>query len=573
MIVFDRVSYTYPNTVQPALREVSLELSEGEFILLVGPSGAGKSTLLRCLNGLVPHFSGGSLAGTIIVNGLDPVQAAPQVMSRHVGFVFQDPEAQFVLDRVEDELAFALENVAMPPSEMRVRVEEVLDLLDLAHLRQRRLETLSGGERQRVAIAAALAFRPKILVLDEPTSQLDPQSAEEVLHALARLNSDLGLTIILAEHRLERVLPFADKLIYLAGDGSTLRVGPPREILAQMDLVPPLVKLGRALNWEPLPLTIKEGLRFSRRWSQAQPPPPDPRPALEHAGEPYLRAIQVEVSYDRRPVLRKVNLEVWPGEIVALLGRNGAGKSTLLKSMVGLVRPNRGQIKVAGQDVATSEVAQICRQIGYLPQDPNVLLFAETVQEELWLTLKNHGLPLSQNKDHANGSLSPQGLLQRLGLAAKSDAYPRDLSAGERQRVALGAVTITRPGALLLDEPTRGLDYLAKQQLIGLLQQWRDEGMAILLVTHDVELAAALASRVALLSQGEIIAGGCPQDVLATSPFFAPQIARLFPETGWLTLQDVKIDHLSTVNQIQELIPQRQPPGWQNGRKIRRGWL
>jgi energy-coupling factor transport system ATP-binding protein len=539
MIVFDHVSYTYPDAVQPALREVSLQLPEGEFILLVGPSGAGKSTLLRCINGLVPHFSGGLLTGTITINGLNPVQATPQIMSRHVGFVFQDPEAQFVLDHVEDELAFALENVAMPPSEMRVRVEEVLDLLDLAHLRRRRLETLSGGERQRVAIAAVLAFRPQILVLDEPTSQLDPQSAEEVLHALARLNSDLGLTVIVAEHRLERVLPFADKLIYLAGDGDKLLVGSPRQILPQIDLTPPLVTLGRALKWKPLPLTIKEGLRFSRSWdkgrtiSSSQPQP------SEQIGEPYLQAHQVEVIYNSQPVLRGVNLEVWPGEIVALLGRNGAGKSTLLKSMVGLVRPSRGQLKVAGRDVATAEVTQICRMVGYLPQDPNTLLFAETVQEELLMTLRNHGLTLSKNKEHMDGWLLPQELLKWLGLTDKSEAYPRDLSAGERQRVALGAITVTRPGALLLDEPTRGLDYLAKRQLVELLWRWRDEGMAILLVTHDVELAAAVASRVALLSQGEIIASGRPQEVLGTSPFFAPQIARLFPGTGWLTVQDV----------------------------------
>ncbi len=541
MLVFDRVSYTYPNATQPALREISLELPEGEFFLLVGPSGAGKSTLLRCINGLVPHFTGGVLAGTISVNGLNPVEAAPQGMSRHVGFVFQDPEAQFVLDRVEDEIAFALENVAMPPSEMRVRVEEVLDLLDLAHLRERRLETLSGGERQRVAIAAALAFRPQILVLDEPTSQLDPQSAEEVLHALARLNSDLGLTILLAEHRIERVLPFADKLIYLAGDGAEVLVGPPREILAQIDLVPPLVALARLLKWEPLPLTIKEGLRFSRKWLNSNPAPSsiDLRPAADPTGEPYLQARQVEVAYDHQPVLRNVSLEVWPGEIVALLGRNGAGKSTLLKSLVGLVRPQRGQLKVAGRDVAGVDVAEICRHVGYLPQNPNALLFAETVQEELLITLKNHGLIPSKNNGHADDSDAPQELLQRLGLADKARAYPRDLSAGERQRVALGAITVTKPGALLLDEPTRGLDYPAKQKLIELLRQWRSEGMAILLVTHDVELAAALAGRVLLLSQGEIIASGPPQEVLGTSPFFAPQIARLFPGTGWLTLADV----------------------------------
>lgn len=534
MIEFNHVSYTYPDAARPALHDISFQLQAGEFVLLAGRSGAGKSTLLRCLNGLAPHFSGGTLAGTITVNGFNPVLAGPQLMSRHVGFVFQDPESQFVLDHVEDELAFALENAAMPAVEMRVRVEEVLDLLDLAPLRERRLETLSGGERQRVAIAAALAFRPQVLVLDEPTSQLDPQSAEEVLHALARLNSDLGLTVILAEHRLERVLPFVDRLLYLPGDKAPVQIGPPREVLARIDLVPPLVALARRLKWEPLPLTIKEGLRFSRNGPGIPAPTPPNVAGEPPPAEPYLQVQRLEVAYAGRPVLRNVSLTVSPGEIVTLMGRNGAGKSTLLKCITGLVRPNRGRIQVAGQDVTTAEVAQICRHVGYLPQDPNALLFAETVQEELLLTLRNH-----QPAGPANGRLFSETLLARLGLSAKSKAYPRDLSAGERQRVALGAVTVTRPGALLLDEPTRGLDYLAKQQLIELLQQWREEGMAILLVTHDVELAAALANRVILLSQGEIIAGGRPQEILGTSPFFAPQVARLFPGTGWLTVQDV----------------------------------
>ena len=532
MITFEHVSYTYPEASSPALQDVSLDLPEGLFTLIVGPSGAGKSTLLRCINGLVPHFSGGTLAGELTVDGLDPVEATPQVMSRHVGFVFQDPEAQFVMNQVEDEIAFALENAALPRQEMRVRVEEALDLLDLAPLRDRRLETLSGGERQRVAIAAALALRPQILVLDEPTSQLDPKSAEDVLHALTRLNSDLGLTVVLVEHRLERVLPFVDHLVYLSAEGRVVAEGPPRQVLGQLDLVPPLVALGKALGWQPLPLTIKEGRRFSRRWMRDHVFDPAPTRAWrepEHGA--YLQVRDVEAGYNGHPVLQGVDIDVWPGEIVALMGRNGSGKTTLLKSMVGLLPPRRGHLKVAGQEVQGRDVAEVCRQVGYLPQDPNALLFADTVREELDITLRNHELSKRPPVD-------PQALLERLGLADKAGAYPRDLSAGERQRVALGAVTVTRPGALLLDEPTRGLDYAAKRALVALLRGWRDEGMAILVVTHDVELAAAVADRVILMSQGEIIASGLPAEVLGASPLFAPQVARLFPGTGWLTPQD-----------------------------------
>lgn len=547
MITFEHVTYTYPGATQPALHDLNLQLSAGEFVLLVGASGAGKSTLLRCINGLAPHFSGGTLTGNLRVNQLDPVLATPQVMSRHVGFVFQDPEAQFVMDRVEDEVAFALENAALPPQEMRIRVEETLDLLDLTPLRDRPLETLSGGERQRVAIAAALALRPQILVLDEPTSQLDPQSAEDVLNALVRLNSDLGLTILLAEHRLERVLPFVDRILYLPANGAALLAGEARAILQQIEWGPPLIRLGKALGWEPLPLTIKEGLRFSRRFSVSSEQlavSSEQSARVNRSGapsaEPLIRVRQLEAGYARQAILNGVSLDLWSGEIVALLGRNGAGKTTLLKSLVGLVRPKRGSIQVAGRELAKQSVAEICRTVGYLPQDPNALLFAETVREEMLITLRNHGLAAQSNRPLP---MTPDDLLARLQLSAKATAYPRDLSVGERQRVALAAIMITKPAALLLDEPTRGLDYDAKAQLATLLQEWRNDGVAILLVTHDVELAALLADRVLLMSQGEIMAQGAPGEVLGTSPLFAPQVARLFPGTQWLTVADVLKHH------------------------------
>ena len=536
MITFEHVTYRYPETERPALRDVGLHLPDGHFTLVIGPSGAGKSTLLRCINGLVPHFSGGVLQGSISVGGIDPVSATPRIMSRHVGFVFQDPEAQFVMDRVEDEIAFALENLALPRQDMRVRVEEALDLLDLAPLRERRLETLSGGEQQRVAIAAALALRPQILVLDEPTSQLDPKSAEDVLHALARLNSDLGLTIVLAEHRLERVLPFSDHLVSLSAAGALAVSGEPRKVLQELELVPPLVTLGRALGWDPLPLTVKEGRVFSRGWldrhTTPQSTPTISRQRRQPAAAPYLRARGVEAGYNGRPVLHGIDLAVYPGEIVVLMGRNGSGKSTLLKTIVGLLKPHRGHLDVAGKRVADHDVAEISRYVGYLPQDPNALLFADTVREEILITLRNQGLEASPPVD-------PETLLEQLGLGTKAEAYPRDLSAGERQRVALAAIMATRPGALMLDEPTRGLDYAAKRALADLLHNWRDTGMAVLLVTHDVELAAAAADRVVLMSQGEIIASGEPGQVLGASPLFAPQVARLFPGTGWLTPEDV----------------------------------
>ncbi len=536
MIQIDHLTYTYPGSSCRALRNVSLDITEGEFVLVAGPSGSGKSTLLRCLNGLVPHFTGGTVSGSISVSGHQPIVEGPQALSSVVGFVFQDPESQFVVDRVEDEIAFALENAAVPRTEMRLRVEEVLHLLDLVSLRDRPLDTLSGGEKQRVAIATALAFRPRVLALDEPTSQLDPQAAQDVLQALVRLNQDLSLTIILAEHRLERVLPYVDRLVYLPNSGDEVLTGPPRRILRRMDLTPPMITLAKELDWDPLPLTVKEGRHLAARSSPrhpglgTRPGAPAPGPAEDQRVDPQIAIRNLQFAYNGTSVLRGVDLEVARGELVALMGRNGSGKTTLLKCIVGLLMPGRGEITMQERSLIGRPTAEICLNVGYLPQDPGDLLFADTVIDELRITLRNHDL--SQHPP-----VEPSALMARLDLQDVAHSYPRDLSAGQRQRVALGAVTVTRPRLLLLDEPTRGLDYPAKRELVRLLREWQKEGTSILLVTHDVELVAQAADRVLLLSQGEIIADA-PPEVLTASPLFSPQVARLFPGTGWLTADD-----------------------------------
>jgi energy-coupling factor transport system ATP-binding protein len=533
LIRIEKLSYRYPNAALPALRDVSLRVRAGEFLLLAGPSGAGKSTLMRCVNGLTPHFSGGAVTGQVEVAGHNVLATGPRQLSRLVGFVFQNPESQSVLERVEPEIAFGLEQAGLSPQEMRLRVEEALGLLELVELRDRPLDSLSGGERQRVAIAAALALRPRILVLDEPTSQLDPQSAEEVLQALVRLNDDLGLTVLLAEQRLERVLRYGDRLVFL-DEGRVVVDGPVREAIAVSPQKPPLVQLGARLGWQPLPLTVKEGRFFAEaevtrtdvaHHSPEGAPWPQPRSAL-------LEADSLRFSYGRSAVLRGVSLRLYPGETVALLGRNGSGKSTLLRLLVGLLRPASGEIRLHGRSIAGRSVADICREVAYLPQNPDDLLFAESVAQEMDVTLLNHGLA------EKGLPLSPHALLAQLGLGSVARAYPRDLSTGQRQRVALGAVMVTAPSLLLLDEPTRGLDYRAKQELVTLWRKWQAAGMGLLLVTHDVELAARVADRVIVLSQGEVIAEGPARTVLPASPFFAPQVARLFPGREWLTVDD-----------------------------------
>ena len=526
MIHFDNFSAAYPSASQPVLQRVNLHIQAGAFALVVGPSGSGKSTLLRSINGLVPYFTGGLISGHVRVAGYDPITLGPQQMSAHVGFVFQDPDAQFVMDRVEDEIAFTLENAALPRTEMRVRLEESLDLLELAALRRRRLDTLSGGQKQRVAIASALALRPRVLVLDEPTSQLDPKSAEDVLHALLRLNHDLGLTVVLSEHRLERVATFADQVILLSENRSAPISGEPRELLATAALAPPVVRLARHFGWMPTPLSVKEGRAPAARMphtNQRQRP-------LAHPGVTLLEIRGVDAGYENMRALQDASLQLRRGEIVVALGRNGSGKSTLLKSIIGLVRPTRGHIFFNSREITAAPVAEIAQHIAYVPQDPNTLLFADSVEEELRITLHNHNMP--ESSAHIAETLAA------FGLSALAHAYPRDLSAGERQRVALAALCVTQPQVLLLDEPTHGLDYAAKANLVRLLLRWRDDGASVLLVTHDVEFAAALADRAILMSEGRILSDGPPSSLLAHSPLFATQTARLFPDSGWLTAED-----------------------------------
>lgn len=538
MIHFDRVSFTYPDASEPALTDLSLEINAGEFVLVIGRSGSGKSTLLRCINGLVPHVSGGRFSGRVMVNSLDTRYNEPSELALHAGFVFQEPEAQFVTERVEDELAFGMENMGVLRHTMRKRMEEVLDLLGIAALRRRTIDSLSGGEQQRVAIAAALALQPRVLVLDEPTSQLDPLAAEEVLAALARLNADLGLTIVLSEHRLERVAQHADRVIYMQGSTQPI-IGSPREVLAQIDLAPPVTKLGKALSWEPLPLTVKEGRRSTIsdiRFRIADEHPSidrsvDRKSDITNRKSAILELDRVSYAYGDHPALRNVSLQVQAGEFVAVMGRNGSGKTTLLKCAVGLLKPRSGVVRVMNEDIRDKRVDEVAQQVGYVPQDPGALLFAETVIDELRFTLKNHHIE--------NGQATSMELLATLGLDRLVQSYPRDLSTGERERVALASIFVVHPLLLLLDEPTRGLDYANKEKLLATLKHWQQEGKAIVVVTHDVEWVARAADRVLLMAEGEVVVDAPVREALSESAIFSTQINKLFAGTQMLTVEDV----------------------------------
>ena len=523
------VTYSYPNREKPALQSVDLSIAAGEFLLVTGQSGSGKSTMLRTLNGLVPHFSGGAISGDIIVRDLPVVEVGPTVMSKYVGFVSQNPEAQTILEKVEPEIAFAMENAAVSAPEMHKRVADVLDQLNLTALRSRSIATLSGGERQRVSIASALVLKPEILVLDEPTSQLDPQSAAELLHLLRDLNNNLGLTIVLAEHRLDRVLSFADRLAYFE-NGRLIAHESVRKSLVHIPQLPPMIELAKHQAWDPIPLNLEE----ARRHIVSLPPLDLPQQADVLPADtdvlPLLELHDITYSYTpKRPALDRVSLELRPGEVLAIVGANGSGKSTLLRCIVGLLQPASGDIIFDGRSLLGHDTAELARQIAYLPQYPDDLLFAESVYQELEITLRNHDL---YSEDRIETALAGLNLVEYAG------DYPRDLSTGQRQRVALGAITVTRPQLLLLDEPTRGQDAQIKQQLLSIWRDWKEEGMGVIIVTHDVELSVQLADRVLILSEGKIESSGPIRSVLAKAPAFAPQVARLFPGSGWLTVDD-----------------------------------
>jgi energy-coupling factor transport system ATP-binding protein len=530
VIELERMGVTFADAPAPVLSGVDLSIPEGELVLVVGRTGSGKSTLLRALNGLVPHFSGGTLHGRVVVDGRDTRTHRPRDLADVVGFVGQDPLAGFVTDTVEDELAYGMESLGLPAAVMRKRVEETLDLMGLAEVRDRPVADLSGGQQQRVAIGSVLTTHPRVLVLDEPTSALDPLAAEEVLATLQRLVHDLGLTVVLAEHRLERVVQYADRLVLVPGGGGPVVHGDPGDVLRDAPVAPPVVELGRIAGWRPLPLTVRDARRRAAplREQLAGVEPPD-RPAPGAATVAATR--DLVVSYGRVAALRGVSTTLAGGEVVALMGRNGAGKSTLLKALVGMKRPTSGTVQVDGLAPADLRPTALLRHVGLVPQVPADLLYAATVGQECEHADRDARVPAG----------TTAALFEVLSPGVPAGQHPRDLSEGQRLTLALAIVLATRPPLLLLDEPTRGLDYTAKHRLVEILRDLAEQGHGVLLATHDVELVAEVATRVLVIADGELVADGPTADVVVSSPAFAPQVAKVMAPQRWLTPTEVAV--------------------------------
>ncbi|WP_130798764.1 ABC transporter ATP-binding protein [Streptomyces otsuchiensis] len=556
MIRFEDVSFRYDEDAPPALAGVDLHIPEGELCLVAGHTGTGKSTLLGAVNGLVPRFTGGHLRGRVTVAGQGTESRPPQEFAHLVGRVGQDPLAGFVTDSVEEELAYGMEQLAIAPEVMRKRVEETLDLLGIAELRGRPLRSLSGGQQQRVAIGSVLTTHPSVLVLDEPTSALDPTAAEDVLSAVLRLVHDLGVTVLIAEHRMERVLQYADRLLYLPGDG-TVRDGTPAELMPDCAVAPPVVQLGRTAGWTPLPLSVRDARRrageLRERLASRTPGAPWPDDAAAGAdteiaaagsagaetpagpaGLPddpgcLLRAKGITVTYGSTVAVRKVGLRLAPGQVTALMGRNGSGKSSLLWALQGSGPRRSGTVEVPGGDPGTLSAAEARALVGLVPQTAADLLYLQTVDEECAQSDAESGAE--------NGSC--RDLLELLAPGVAGGSHPRDLSEGQQLALVLAIQLTAAPRVMLLDEPTRGLDYGAKRRFGTVVRTLAAEGRAVVIATHDVEFVAAVADRVTVMADGEIVADGPTAEVVCSSPAFAPQVAKVLSPLPWLTPDQV----------------------------------
>ncbi|MCD6230444.1 MAG: ATP-binding cassette domain-containing protein [Dehalococcoidia bacterium] len=536
MIRIDNLSFRYGGSSQAALCDITLDIDDGEFVLITGLSGGGKSSLCRCLNGLIPHFYGGEISGRVEVAGFDVMKHSTRELATSVGMVFQDPENQLIAFDVEREIAFSLENLSFSPDMMAKRVEDVLDVVNIAALRHRHIDELSGGEKQKVAIASVLALYPSILVLDEPTSELDPKGAEEILALVKRLNDEMGITVVLVEHRLERVMAYVDRLVVL-DKGKVVADGSPQSVLNEKKLsrsgigIPPLVALAHGLRDKgieinDIPLTVKEARAMVARTLHGKNVEgcviSEKRRDRNVQNRPLLEVKGLWYAYSSGLVaLKNVNLQVYPGEFVVLMGRNASGKTTLVKHFNGLLRPTKGDVVLNGINTKGITVAKLARQVGYVFQNPDEYLFCDTVDEEIAFTLKNIGFGKT---DIAR--LTDQ-VLDRFGLMPYKQCYPHSLSGGEKQRVAIASVLASRPSMIVLDEPTRGMEYGLKVQLMDFLDDYRNGGGTVILVTQDVETVAEYGDRVILLSEGRIVVDGTKREVLSRALLLSPQVNRL----------------------------------------------
>lgn len=512
LVSLERLSYQYPRTERLALHDIDLEIYESEFLGIIGATGAGKTTLCLALNGIVPQFYGGRFFGRVRVMGLDTVEQPIAALAAHVGMVFEDPETQLTATSVENEIAFALENLNVPREEILARIPRALEAVRLSGAEKRHPHELSGGQKQRLAIAAALALRPQLLVLDEPTSQLDPMGAEDVFATVRALNKELGMTIVMASHAAEELAEYADRLALLEA-GRLVRVGAPEAVYTDWDalqrnaLRPPQVAETFMLlkNFDvPIakaPVRLQEGLRAleALKAARAHPLTPLDLPPSqrERRGPPLLSAQNLHHHYsDGTAALRGVSLDIDEGEYVLIIGQNGAGKSSLVKHFLHLLEPTQGAVLVGGEDTRQLRVSDLAQRIGYVAQNPDQQIFNASVWDEVTFALKNLGYPKAEIEARAAESL------EAMGLWEARERHPLALPKGDRARVVIAAMLALQPQCLIFDEPTTGQDYRGARYILEITRALHRAGKTIIVITHHLYLMPEYAERVIVMGQG-----------------------------------------------------------------------
>ncbi len=544
-IEIENLSFTYPSRDKPTLQSINVRVEPGEFILLMGPTGCGKSTLLRSLNGLIPHASGGQLSGRVQINGANIADQPLAVTCQHVGLLFQNPDDQLFCTIVEDEIAFGLENLGVPAHEIDRRIDTALEQVRLSSFRHRQIATLSGGEKQRVALACLCAMRPQILLLDEPTSHLDPQSTLDILEIVGRLNrrshAERGneqITVILAAHQINDVAPLCSR-VWLLSEGQLIQDLPRDEAFLDLTLhrqlgvqVPELAELAEQIGLPDRPLTLTSALQlFQRLDAPASQVSISPR-FTSHASHATPNKLSVRIQeltfrYPRTVVdaLKTVSFQIRRGEVVAIMGANGSGKTTLLLLMTALLRPSAGKIFIEDEDIKRRKPHHLAGKVGIVFQNPDLLLQAETVSDEVAFGPKNLKLSRQEIQTQVDEALSTFDLVN-----LQSEA-PYALSRGQRQRTAVAAIFSLQPNLLLLDEPTTGQDFQHLQDFMRVLcASMRSQNKTVIFGTHDAQLTLNYADRVLLLSNGELIFDGTP-DAAFANPDLLEQASLIPPLT------------------------------------------
>ena len=539
------LSFTYPAEPAPALRNVSFSVNEGELILLCGASGCGKTTLLKLLKEeLAPE---GTRSGRIYYKGKESGEVSRRESAGEIGFVMQDPDSQIVTDKVWHELAFGLENLGLPNDVIRLRSAETAGYFGVSGWFNNNTDALSGGQKQVLNLACIMAMHPSLLLLDEPTGQLDPIAAAEFIATVKKLNTELGLTVILAEHRLEEVFPAADRVIVMEA-GEIVSDARPCDTPAALRSsgcgqtvlpgLPAAVRLFEALRGEgEAPLSVKEGRDWLRaRCKNGVRSLPVPERAAEGETAAELKNVYFRYEKNAPDVLKNLSFTARSGEIFAVLGGNGSGKTTLLDCLSGLKKPYSGAVKILGKKIKEYKNNALYRGVlSYLPQDPKTVFVQDTLQEDLLALCRALGQPEEEAKQ------TVAELTERFGLTGLLQRHPYDLSGGEQQKAALVKMLLSGPKILLMDEPTKGMDALAKQTLGDTLRTLRDEGRTVILVTHDIEFAAVYADRCAMLFDGEVFAQGTPRDFFSDNNYYttaANRIARGFYDNA-VTVEDI----------------------------------